>query len=501
MPKWSPYRQAPDAVRDVPRRYTLAQFLVDAGDTSLQLPSEVLRVPHEKISERTHDSLLEVAFGWFLLVCAVPLLWFNESRVARLDCLAFWARCQCRSTGGEHCDPENRNWLVHLEGEQMKSAAAVEDPDFDVLFDVNCIRVRRLVEAFQRIEHAADGGASVHYTEEWSSIWYDSARYKDEAKRCNRTLPGLQLGLTARSCSRVEYGDCFVLPDLLVDGCEAFEDASHRLGETITLSQATGPGRRPPAAFRRRQDGFFHHRPADGGQVGGGDEWIDPESPRIGDVRVRFECVPDGPASVVALQVECKGEVRDTFAPYRLISRGFCDLPEDVEKLRLQAEARKSHQELLQEASMCSDGPSAWCCCAFTLGFACWSNVLLPQVFELVEGQSKAQHSLRSMDGNQSSLFWAWRLLGWMVMGVGLYMMVSPFMPDLVLLPLIGELVVGFGRWTLFFICAQTTVFVATVLVVLSYLPYRPLVSVYALGFGIAVWFVLSMLPMLIIAM
>ena len=41
-------------------------------------------------------------------------------------------------------------------------------------------------------------------------------------------------------------------------------------------------------------------------------------------MRVLFEFVPAGDATVVALQVESKGQTqRDTFLPYRMIPRGI----------------------------------------------------------------------------------------------------------------------------------------------------------------------------------
>lgn len=71
-------------------------------------------------------------------------------------------------------------------------------------------------------------------------------------------------------------------------------------------------------------------------------------SPEVGDVRVSFECVHDGPASIMALQCAGKGPGA-SFMPYRLVSRGFCGMPELALKSALLAQGKKSPDELYEE--------------------------------------------------------------------------------------------------------------------------------------------------------
>jgi len=478
------------------RKNSLTQILLERGDTSVKVPDETVYIPREIWYETVEDWLLEVTFGFAFIVFAIPLLWFNESRLARKESLVFWAKTQCRTVNGDKCDPDNRNWLVHLEGEPLSSAAPIEDKYFDVRFEMDCIKLSRLIEVFQIIEHESTAAPqksegskdprpahTFTYTEEWSGVWHDSVKYTDESKRRNRMLPGLELGQFVQTCGCVELGGGFTLPISFVDRLDNFQCAGNRLGQSISLNQVGN------AEFRREEDGFFYYR---NHQIGGGRPG--PDTPQVGDVRVRFEYVPAGSASVVALQVECEGTDKDTFMPYRLIPRGLCGSSEELEKSRLLAEAQKSSEQLVEEACFCSAGLPACCCFGFSAGFKCWSSDLMPEIYEIIDGRSQADDCIRHMEAQQMGLYWGWRILGWILMFGGGFMLLDPMMPFLVRFETLNEIAYLLGDLAVWFFCLQMTTLVSALLIAFSYLSWRPILTLVTAGAGGVVFYMVTAL-------
>merc|ERR1712228_36627 len=133
------------------------------------------------------------------------------------------------------------------------------------------------------------------------------------------------------------------------------------------------------------------------------------ESPTVGDIRVRLEKIPDGPFTVLALQVESGGDTRDTFIPYRMISRGFCGISKEEQKRRQIAEGRLVGSQLA-EKDKCSFGPldGLCCCCAgiCNLVSTLFSGLLTPEVFHVFSGERKVSECWDEVKARSAMTKW-----------------------------------------------------------------------------------------------
>lgn len=215
----------------------------------------------------------------------------------------------------------------------MRAAEVLKDQQFNVTFTEDCVRFRTVVQIYQHIESARApeemrrkrGGdhADVYryadayrYSQSWSSTWHCSKSYKDLRYNHNTKPGNIQPGVFTANCSRVEYGKGFVLSQGLVDQCVDFCPADGRLDDEVTLGAAWTFATEPPT-FKRGTDHYYYWRETDGSWQGDGE-------PQVGDVRVLFEYVPNGPATVMAVQCDGKAcATRDTFMPY-VAASGRC---------------------------------------------------------------------------------------------------------------------------------------------------------------------------------
>jgi len=425
---------------------------------------------HTSFLQRLKDACAAFVVGLVLIFFSIPVLWFNESRSARMESLLSWAVSQCRTVAGSSPEKANRDWLVHVQGEHMKTAAPTRDRQFDVSFEQDCLRLRSTVEVFQIIQHTKSeekekfGGGketvtTYSYTTEWSSTWHDSSGYQDRS-RVNRRPPGLELGPSSQTCGRVEYGEAFVLTEELVTQCCEWRSAAPRLGDAVRLQSGN-------KAFHRSGDDFFYSR-YDGNKAR--------EQPVPGDARVKFEYVPDGPATVLALQVAHDGQQRDAFLPYRLISRAWCGWGEEQEKAALRKLGAKPRSELAAEAQ-CGTG-CLWClCCACNLVNMCFASLLVPEVYHLFAGSHSSDECFRRIRSTSKLMTWGLRALGWVMMFIGLYSLFAPFLTFIKVIPWLGPILSSLGGWLIWFICLVGTLAVATVIICLAYLFYHPLLA------------------------
>mmetsp|Transcript_90054 Transcript_90054/g.280282 ORF Transcript_90054/g.280282 Transcript_90054/m.280282 type:complete len:519 (+) Transcript_90054:80-1636(+) len=447
--------------------------LLDIGSQTGQTPT---KVEHENFLTRMKNAMVAFVLGLVLIVFSVPVLWVNESRNAKMETVVTRGQSQCRTVSGKTAEPDNRNWLVHLEGEPMRSAAKVSDPDFGVVFESNCVRLRSTVEIFQNIQHEhkeererTGGGKDIittySYTTEWQSSWNDSSNYQDGGK-ANSKPPGVEPDVRTVDCSRVEYGGAFVLPEELVSQCCEFVSAEPRLEETL---KHRGGGWGGGTTFSKRGDGYFYY-PVDGDNAR--------TDAKVGDARVRFEYVADGLASVLALQADKKGEPLESFLPFRMISRGWCGMQEEEEKLALRQAGELSKDELAQASQLGSGGGCLWMlCCACNLVSMCFSSVLTPEIFHLLHGSKSSAEMFKEVSSRMQMTKWALRLVGWLMLFAGLYMLFSPFLTFITIIPFLGPILSKLGGALIWVLCFVTTLAVASLIICTAYLVYHPLLA------------------------
>lgn len=404
--------------------------------------------------------------GFVMVIFSIPVLFFNERQNARAETLLDRAAVQYRTVTADTASKENRGWLVHIQNTMLIPTEAVADQRFHATLETNCVRLSSEIEVFQWVEHSQQetrnkfGGGketitTYRYTQEWLTSCVESSRFQDRTHQ-NTWPDGLVFGSETRECGRVEFGTGFLLSSELVAQSRDFQSAADRLGDTVTL-------RNGGSLFRRGPDGMFYFRVGD-------DRWAGVGTPEVGDTRVTFKYVAGGPASVMALQVAGpEGEERDSFLPYRLISRPFFfSMKEEDEKAALTAQAQKSMVQLADEDRIGGDLFVLFCC-----AFACVDRIcsmLAPEIQHLFIGDVEASDCLRRIATMRGWTTWFVRFIGWFMMFIGLYATFSPFITMLNVIPLIGAL----GSAAIWVCCFLSTVVTAIIVISFAYLLYNP---------------------------
>ncbi len=267
--------------------------------------SEFVEVTRRGLGGRSKDSIGGVFIGIILVAVGVILLFWNEGRaVKRYKDLKEGAGAVV-SIDSSTVDPAMEGRLVHLTGE-TKTPAPLKDELFGIT--TPAIRLIRQAEMYQWVEVVkteektkVGGGVeqvkTYSYRTEWKDQLIDSSAFKVTTDYRNPTE------MKYRSSSSTAQGvtvAAFKLPDFLVSrigGAKPFlledlSNASEEVRQTAKLNQ--------------------------GGVYFG----ANPGSPAVGDQRVTFQVVANGPVSVVAQQ---RG---DSFVSYRTATGGQLDLLE-----------------------------------------------------------------------------------------------------------------------------------------------------------------------------
>jgi len=468
------------------RFHFLADSQAYSNHSLKQSPTDPLTTTTtENWLDRMGDAFFAVIIGWVMVLFSIPILWFNERRNARMESVIMWGESQCHTITADRREEDNRESLVHIQGANMVSAAKVKAHKFDVEFEKDCVRLQTHVQAFLVIQHEHSesreklgGGRETitkyTYSKEWSSTWHDSRGYRDsQYSGKNKKPDGLDLGWKKKNSSRVELGDGFLLTDELINQCSNFKSVAGKLGPSVSVQESK-------MQFFKGDSGWFYHRE--------GKDWHGGGEPQIGDCRVRFECVPDGQVTVMALQVaQPKGGKRDVFLPYRLISRGLCGISEEKEKLALKAEGQKTMDQLASDAS-CDTGIFCCLCCACNLVAMCFSSLMTPEINHLFEGSVSMSDCFQRMRSSLKWTTWGIRIGGWLIMFLGLNLTFSPFITFIKVIPFLGPPLAQLGSCLLSAFSFIVTVVICCAIVSLAYMVYHPLVGLlYILVAGLVV--------------
>ncbi len=241
--------------------------------------------------ERVKGAFAGVLIGLLLIPGSAWMLFWNEGRAVQTSRSLSEGAAALQAAEPGRVDPAMEGRLVHVSG-PLAVAGALRDPDFGVQAD-RALRIVRSVEMYQWREESRSetrtnlGGSqetvtTYSYTRAWSAQQVDSSRFRQPEGRFNP-----QMRYTARDT---------VAPEARL-GARRLTDAQLRgLGEARPLPLDASTFMAPAGAMV-----------VDGGLYVG----RNPQSPQIGDLRIRFSVVPAETASVVAAQ---RG---DGFAPYQ----------------------------------------------------------------------------------------------------------------------------------------------------------------------------------------
>ncbi len=262
-----------------------------------------------------------IIFGLILFLAAFALLFWNEGRAVKTYKTLKEGSGIVISVPADRVDPANQGKLVHLSG-RAATEATLTDPVFGV--SANALKLQREVEMYQWQEHSKSeekkklgGGTETVTTYSYSKVWSGHAISSSSFKKpSGHDNPGSMPYQDAEQLAGKVTLGAFTLPDSLV----------RKIGgaQQLSISNET-PLPEELAGRAQRQDGGFYI----------GDN---PSSPQIGDVRIRFEIVPQQNISVIAQQSG------SSFAPYQASTgKDIFDLREGV--LTAKVMFQKAEQE------------------------------------------------------------------------------------------------------------------------------------------------------------
>ncbi|EXJ14420.1 TMEM43 family protein [Imhoffiella purpurea] len=230
---------------------------------------------------RLGRSMKGILFGGLLAIAAFPLLWWNEGRAIDRTHTLEAGRSAVISAAADAVDPAHEDRLIHTSG-LATTDEILEDATFGVA--VEALRLRRRVEMYQWRQHKStstsrgSGGTeetetTYRYDKEWADHWIDSGTFEYRAGHENPSR--MPFGSEDYEASEVTLG-AFRLGKDFVDQIDAFEP--YRPTETAAV----------PPGFEPYGDGYYRGTP---------------QSPEIGDIRVRFASVGPTTVSLVGRQV------------------------------------------------------------------------------------------------------------------------------------------------------------------------------------------------------
>jgi len=343
---------------------------------------------------RIGSSIKGVLIGLFCLLVSIVLLWWNEGRsVTTARGLAEGAKITVEANAAQ-VDAGQDGKLVHVSGK-----TALSGPAADELLGVtgaDLIKLRRSAEMFQWVENQKQttttkvGGSEETVTEytyvtEWSSGVKDSSDFRHPEGHEN---PEPSITSADFQAETVSLG-AFRLPAFLIDQWNEFE--KHPLPEVKALPESL----RELASVN--------------------DGWLvlsnTPKTPVVGDVRVQFESIKLGDASVLARQV------KDTFEEYAT-----------------------SHGT---------------------------------DIARIAAGVVSKEAMFSAAESENTFMAWLLRVVGFVVMFIGMAALLNPFKVLADVIPLAGRIVGAGAGFVAFLVSAVGSITV----IALAWLWYRPLLG------------------------
>lgn len=422
------------------------------------------KTTHESWLQKMGNSFWAVVIGFFMICVSFPVMWANERRIAKYESLIKIGQRECLTVEPDKSNSENRGSLVHVQGKAEGKAPVVDRRFKEFNMEAGCLLMRSTVEVYQWVETQQTeskkdnvGGGTTNtttykYSKQWTSTAINSIYFNERDKVNTVAKPDMRLGTETATCDLVFFGDGFTLTPDLVNQLTNFSDAQSILGDSV------GDFKKQGTYFC-----FPEHR----------------SQPEIGDMRAKFEYILDSTATVMALQLSGR-DSKDTFAPYRMISRGLCGLNEMEQKRRQLIESAKTPEDLYKD-SKCTLGPldCLLCCCVCIPNCVnyCFSGMAPPQIFHLFPGSLSTGDCWNRIEASVSAQKWILRLVGWLLLFVGLMSMLQPLFTVLDIVPFLGPYLSSAVWLAAFVVAFILTLAGAFVIMSIAYLVYRPLVG------------------------
>lgn len=279
-------------------------------------------VTKQGLGRRLGGSIKGVVGGLVLVLLGVGVLFWNEGNFIQTKKALEEGAKVVLPMDEPKLNPNNEGKLIHISGVST-TTDTLSDPQLGVSTSGK-IRLSRSAEMFQWQENAQSetkekmGGGTetvTTYTYEkvWSPTLIDSSSFKDP-EYVGLNPSSMPFTNESWSASNVTVGDFRLTPSQI-----------ERLtkSETLTLTDASLANL--PDTLRERMT------------ISGGGFYlgVNPESPAIGDVRIKFSVVPTGDVSIVAVQTG------NSFRPYKAATGKNVDLL---------SEAKQTAEEMFADA-------------------------------------------------------------------------------------------------------------------------------------------------------
>lgn len=238
--------------------------------------------------QRLTQSLAGILVGLVLAAATVYGLFWNEGRAIGTTRALNEGATVAVTVPATRVDPANENRLVHLNG-QLAAGAPLADRDFRV--EARGLRLVRRVEMYQwkedqKTESRSNVGGSqtrtttTTYERVWSDRPIDSTRFRQRDGHGNPAMP---------VAGRTETAS-----DARIGQFRADRPVLDLFGRSAERSLPLGAEAMAPFVAR-----FGQRARLVDGTVYVGD---DPQAPRIGDLRISYSILPEGPVSVAGRQ-------------------------------------------------------------------------------------------------------------------------------------------------------------------------------------------------------
>lgn len=405
----------------------------------------------------------KIIFGVACILISGSLQWFNEVRSAKMDTLLSRGKHECKCVSPEYVDTEMRGRLIHVQG-KTRGAASIRDHQFQDAVVGGCLKLQSTVEVFEWaqttrtwLDERKERRSQPRFHTEWTTVHQPSNKFKQPCPENPRMPHGLELGTFTEVCKRVELG-VFVLTDDMVKSFRRFEPAMPMLPQTLTAHGMT--------FYANADDGFYYTRP---GQATLGVPAHAPAGlfgePKVGDVRIRFLCVPEGEATVVAVQCE-KEPGTEGFVPYRPIPRAPC-LSAYQERLNQIEEGERPLKEIQREISW-----SAGCCCCCNIIARCTKETVTEEIMYASDKLDPIEKPFEWVVPRNSLRVWSFRVASLAILWLGVHYVLQPFAHLLQ-----RHLLSAFGNFVLLVVSVDITLVASASIMAAAYACYRPAVA------------------------
>ena len=257
------------------------------------MADKITKVTEKGFFSTLAESVKKVVSGLALFLLAFPLLLWNECRSVQTAKSLDEGAGLVVEVDATAVDPGNQGKLVHISGE-AKTVETLKDPVLAV--EAKGLRLQRSVEMYQWIEREEKKTkdnkevTTYYYEKGWSPNLVDHTSFEEIDGHVNPSSMPFE-------------SESWMVSRATVGGWEMSSAQIEKLynWEDLTVSDEMAK--------------------AGGGKAHNGELYIgpDPASPTIGDVRIEYEVVPEGPVSLVGKQVSSTMEPYQTEAGDKLL--------------------------------------------------------------------------------------------------------------------------------------------------------------------------------------